>query len=69
MATVPSRLHTSPQPQFGNNGRSDKQLRRDRITAVLVVAGLLAVLAAVIWLASLTGSAPNNTPLDYWMMR
>lgn len=68
MATVPSRLHTSPQRQFGNNGRSDKQLRRDRITAVLVVTGLLAVLAVVIWLASLSGSVPNDSLFDYWMM-
>ena len=68
MATVPSRLHTSPQPLLGNNGRSDKQLRRDRVTAVLVVAGLLAVLAVVIWLASLSGSVPNDALFDYWMM-
>ena len=68
MATVPSRLHTSPQPQPGHDGRNDKQLRRDRITAVLVVSGIIALIAMVIWLASLSGSVPNDSFFDYRMM-
>jgi hypothetical protein len=43
------------------------QSRRDRIIAVLVIAGLVVIMVLVIWLASL-GGAPQAPDIDYRMM-
>jgi hypothetical protein len=47
--------------------RDDKQLRSDRWTAVVVVAVMLALMAVIIWLASMTGgTVPDG--FEYWDM-
>ena len=44
----------------------DRQLRRDRFTGIVVLVLIALLTALMIWLASLSGSAPDN--LDYWQM-
>lgn len=47
--------------------QSKDQLRRDRRTAIIVVAIMAAVMGLIIWLSSMTGgSFPEGT--DYWQM-
>lgn len=45
----------------------DKQLRRDRWTAVIVVAMMAALMALILWLASLNGGVEYRG-IDYWHM-
>jgi hypothetical protein len=46
---------------------SRDQLRRDRKTAIIVVAIMAAVMGLIIWLASMSGGGlPEGT--DYWQM-
>jgi hypothetical protein len=47
--------------------QDDKQLRRDRWTAIIVVAVMAALMALVIWLASLGGGVEYEG-MDYWHM-
>ena len=42
------------------------QLRRDRRTAIVVVAVMAALMGLVIWLASLSGGVSEG--IDYWPM-
>ena len=44
----------------------DQQLRHDRIAAAVVITLFVALMALLIWLASLNGGAPEG--IDYWPM-
>lgn len=46
---------------------SDKQLRRNRIVAVLVLLGIAALMTLLMWLAAHNGGAPPQQ-FDYWPM-
>ncbi|MBI2481782.1 MAG: hypothetical protein HYV60_25000 [Planctomycetia bacterium] len=47
--------------------QNEDQLRRDRRTAIIVVAVMAAVMGLIIWLASLSGGRlPEG--IDYWQM-
>lgn len=67
MATVPSNPRTKTDGLPGNEGRTERELRRDRMIAVLIVAGMIALFGLIIWLAS--GTAPSGEYYDYdlWM--
>ena len=43
------------------------QLRRDRRTAIIVVAVMVALMGLVIWLASMSGAGVHEG-IDYWPM-
>ena len=60
--------HTSPMVT-GPAGKphDDTQLRRDRWTAIIVVAVMAALVGLVIWLASLGGGVEYEG-MDYWYM-
>ncbi|HJN10573.1 MAG TPA: hypothetical protein QF564_17935 [Pirellulaceae bacterium] len=45
----------------------DKQLRRDRWTAIAVVTVVIALMALIVWLASLGGGVEYEG-IDYWHM-
>jgi hypothetical protein len=47
--------------------QGDKQLRRDRRTAATVLALMIALMALIIWLASMGGPVEYND-IDYWHM-
>jgi hypothetical protein len=47
--------------------RSRDQLRRNRVTAMLVLLAILATIGLIIWMASLGGPTPAND-VDFWMM-
>ena len=68
MATVPVKSRSHRHTWSNQTTRRDEQLLRDRVTAVLVVTGLVALMALVIWLASLGGPVPSAPYFDYWMM-
>ena len=51
----------------GNPSRVEKQLRRDRKTAIVVVAVMLVVMALAVWLASVSGG-PVQDGIEYWPM-
>ncbi len=60
--------HPRPMvPLPSGKPHDDKQLRRDRWTAILVVAVMAALMALVIWLASLGGGVEYDG-IDYWHM-
>lgn len=46
----------------------DSQLRRDRWTAIAVVAAMLVITAAIIWLASIGGGGVEYEGIDHWYM-
>ena len=54
-----------PPPAMKPGG--DQQLRRDRWTAVLVVAIIAAMMGLIIWLASMSGTVVHEG-IDYWPM-
>lgn len=58
-----SPLASPPTLQPGVN----KQLRRDRWTALTVVTVVIAMMALLVWLASLGGGVPNEG-IEYWHM-
>jgi hypothetical protein len=58
--------HTQLTPR-NERPRTDEEIRRDRRTAIIVVAVMLAVMALLVWLASLGGDAPFQE-IDYWPM-
>ena len=66
MATAPKSLgkHDSQAPQKPLP-LDDQQLRRDRLVGVLVLLAIVALIALMIWLATL-GEAPQD--VDYWPM-
>jgi hypothetical protein len=45
----------------------DKQLRRDRWTAIAVVMVTIALMALIVWLASVSGGTVHEG-IDYWPM-
>ena len=64
---MPTTMKTSAQPFFSPPSlrpRKTDQLRRDRRTAIVVMAIMIALLGLVLWLASLIGSPLE--PVDYW---
>lgn len=67
MSTV-MKSHSGHQlPSPAKRPESDEQLRRDRWTLALVIAVMVALMALIIWLASLGGgTVPNG--VDYWPM-
>jgi hypothetical protein len=67
MATIPGDVRPQTVGPPDEEKRPRDQLRRDRITAVLVGLGLITFVGLLIWLASLYGSAPRND-YDGWMM-
>jgi steroid 5-alpha reductase family enzyme len=51
----------------GKRSTQDQQLHQDRITAIIVIAVILVLMGALMWLASFGGGA--TTPIDtYWPM-
>ena len=64
MATVP---HTFPNDvkKSGHGSPTGQQLRRDRMTAVVVLAIIAALLALMLWLASIANGAPEGIN-EYW---
>lgn len=67
MSTVMNQ-HTGPMaPPPASRPQDDEQLRRDRWTAVIVVAVMIALTGLVIWLASLGGGVEYEG-IDYWHM-
>lgn len=57
---------TTPSPPTKTTPDKD-QLRRDRRTAIIVVAVMATLMGLVIWLASMSGaSVPEG--VDYWPM-
>jgi len=56
---------TTPSPPAKT--RDKDQLRRDRRTAIIVVAIMAALMGLVIWLASMSGGAVPEG-IDYWPM-
>lgn len=59
--------HTGPVASPPAQQPQNDQLRRDRRTAVIVVAVMVALMALVIWLASLGGGVEYDS-IDYWHM-
>lgn len=50
---------------FGNRVGRDERLEADRVTAVVVLVGMLTIIGLLIWLASLSGG--SSVPIDtYW---
>ena len=66
MSTGWKTWHRPLAPHSPPPARSDQQLKRDRRTAMVVLAIMLALMALVIWLASLGEGVPVDT--DYWPM-
>ena len=54
-------------PSTWSGDKRDSQIRRDRITLVLLAIALIAVLAIMAWLSSL-GVVPNGGGYEAWMM-
>lgn len=65
MSTVPNNPHKRTHGIPGTDGR-ENDMRHDRIIAVLVVVGMLALFGLIIWLASLSSAAPSGD-YDFWM--
>ena len=66
MSTVmKNSLGGTPSPPMKTPLNQD-QLRRDRRTAIIVVAVIAALMGLVIWLASMSGGVPEG--IDYWPM-
>lgn len=55
-------VHPSPVAQ----DRDEKQLRRDRWTAALVLVLLIALMVLTIWLGAITGVEYDGA--DYWQL-
>ena len=66
MATKPTTVPTSTKVT-GQSPSDKRQLRRDRITAGVVMAVIAAMIALVVWLASLGNGSPENIN-DFWHM-
>ena len=61
MATVPQTSQKAQTPS-GDVPRSKEQLRRDRISLVIVVAVFAALIALMVWLATLS---PPSGVMDF----
>jgi hypothetical protein len=66
MATTP-KAFSSGTKKPGKKSPSDEQVRKDRITGIIVVAALAALMVLIIWLASLGNGATENI-IDHWPM-
>jgi ferric-dicitrate binding protein FerR (iron transport regulator) len=67
MMTVMRRPFGATASPPAKTSQNQDQLRRDRRTAIIVVAVMAAVMGLIIWLASMTGgSLPEG--VDYWQM-
>ena len=67
MATIPGYFRTKNVGHSESEQGSRNQRRRDRITALLVALGVIALMVLLIWLMSLGGSPPPPD-FDSWMM-
>ena len=67
MSTVMQR-HTAPRVSPPRKQPSGDQLRRDRWTAVIVVAVMAVLIGLIIWLASLGGGGAPYDGMDYFQM-
>jgi hypothetical protein len=67
MVTHPRSVHAQSLGQHLRELRSRDQLRRNCITAMLMLLAMVAVLGLIIWLASLGEPTPAND-VDFWMM-
>jgi hypothetical protein len=47
--------------------RDEAQLRHERLTGVIVLIVIAAIMALMIWLASMSG-VPDDAHYEYWMM-
>lgn len=65
MSTVMKKGTAPILPPPVSEPRDDKQLRRDRRTATIVLAALIALLALIIWLAGMGGPIEYQDT-DYW---
>lgn len=54
-------------PRFPSPRSDKKQLQRDRWTAFVVLSIVVAMMALLVWLASLGGGVANEG-IDYWHM-
>ncbi len=54
----------SSSPHMGGSSVDRDQLRRDRWTAVAVMAVTMALMALLVWLASIGGRVPEG--IEYW---
>jgi hypothetical protein len=61
---TPSALHS----RTGNERFDDQQLRKDRITAIVVLLVFAALMVLTIWLASLGNGAADNVQPNWPMM-
>lgn len=62
-----STVSKSPQNVEGRPLKSGDNLRRERITGIVVLVVFAALMALLLWLASL-GGVPENVEYDWWMM-
>jgi hypothetical protein len=58
MATAPKGFGTGGS---GHAGHGDTQLRRDRVVGMVALIVVAALMLLMIWLASLSGTAPVDT--------
>ena len=56
----------SAAPKLTPSGNHSDQLKHDRITATIVFVVFAALMALMLWLASLNGG--SGEPIDYWPM-
>jgi hypothetical protein len=68
MKLAPSSLHRGSAHPLRDKKPGDRELRHDRIVALLIVIGVLTLIALVIWLATFSNSAPTNDYFDTWMI-
>ena len=66
MATTPSTLQKGTT-EPGKDSRSKKQLRKDHITGIIALVVVVAMMALMIWLATL-GNGESGGGYDYWPM-
>ncbi len=67
MSTVMKRGTGPIVPPPAKEPQDDKQLRRDRRTAAIVLALMIALMAFILWLASMSEPIEYND-IDYWHM-
>jgi hypothetical protein len=71
MATVSKRrwgLHRRDRPKPAKRDADAEQLRRDRLTAVLVVVVMAVILAVLITIASISGLPSGSETIEPWMI-
>jgi len=51
-----------------HRGRNEQELHKDRVTAIVVMLVVAAVLGLILALASHGTLPTNGQPFDYWMM-